>query len=98
MTPQTLQLNNPIVSTLKAPDGQERKETVSELTFRAPTARDMLVLDNVPGEVARGIALIAVLTGLTERQIGNMAADDFVRAGAVIAGFMPSGLLTGGTS
>lgn len=57
-----------------APD---RVVTITEVTLRDGTVKDLLVTDAQVGHTAKTIALIAQLSGLERRQVGEMDALDF---------------------
>lgn len=96
--PIAYRLKNPI--TITSIEGKVLDElSVSEMTIRSDVrARDLQAMDDATGEVGKTLALIAKLSGLTKRQVDELGVADFAAIGEIVAGFMPPGLLTGGTA
>lgn len=91
----THKLLSPITTTFTAADGTERREVITELTFRKPKAKVLRVLDTVKGEVAQTIALIAAITGQPQLVIDELDPEDLEACGKVIEGFFPNSPRTG---
>lgn len=91
-------LKRPLTVTLKGPDG-EREEQIAEVTIRPlDCADDLRCMDGHEGEVAKSIALVAHLSGLTVRQVGKLHPADFAALAEKAEGFTPPGLPIGETS
>lgn len=96
----------PIVYTLKHPvethfrpkGGEERIETLTEVTMRRPKARDLRVMDRYPGKVAQALALIQTLSGLNPAQVDELDAEDVTGLSEIVGDFLPDTPTTGGTS
>ena len=74
---------------------QAHGEEVSEITLRRPLVRDLKVLDEAKGDVARTAALIGALAGLTPKEVDALDAGDFTRLGQAVADFLPTAQPTG---
>lgn len=77
----TVQLGTPI--TIE----DARKQTTStytELTFRRPKGRDLLIMDKVTGDLNKSVAMMASMAGVPYPVFEEMDADDFARVGEEI--------------
>ena len=88
-------LTTPITRRYRQPDGVEREEQVTELVVRKPFARDLRATDKHEGEVAKGIALAAHLTGVSIADIDGLELADFQAVMAKVEVFTGSGPATG---
>jgi len=80
---QTLKLSEPIVI-----GGQK----ITEVALRRPKVKDLRALDHLDvnaNDLARGIEMAAILTGLPPAAIDELDAADFASISDVIAGFLP---------
>lgn len=76
----------------------DREEKMDSVTIRKPKAKDLRAIDAVTGDVAKSIALMARLTGLTVATVDEMDVTDFQAIGDIIEGFTQPGRPTGETS
>ena len=91
-------LKHPVTLTLSGPEG-ERTETLTSLTMRTRIkGRDMRILDNFTGDVAKLMAMIARLSGLSAAHIDAMDSEDIEPLMAIVQGFTPPGPPTGDLS
>jgi hypothetical protein len=69
--------------TLRTPirDGDR---VITELTFTEPAVGDLMALDEYPGDFAKSIATIAVMTGLPMAACKQIRASDMLRIAPVI--------------
>lgn len=95
--PDPYALLYPITTTLRV-GGQDRDETVSEVSLRRMNAGDLRLMDTVKGDMNKALTLLARLSGLDQRTIDKIDAEDLTNLSAIIEGFMPAGLKTGETS
>lgn len=91
-------LTQPVTIKKRTSDNVEIEETLTEVSMRTPITRDLRVTDYHEGEVAKSIALIAHLSGLTIKEVDQFAAPDFIQLSTVVSGFTQLGQVTGGTS
>ena len=84
---KTIQLKHPIKV-----EGTE----IDSLTIRRPKVRDLKVIDQTKGEVARGIALVATLCDIPEPSVNEMDAEDFQAVSEVVGNFLGVAPPTGG--
>ena len=92
------QLQEPVTRTFRDPSsGSTREETVTEITLRRPVAGDLRTLDQVSGDAAKGLALLARLSGLEMAVIDKIDIADFTELSKVIEGFTGPGQPTGET-
>lgn len=94
----TYTLKYPVTITLISPEDGEKEETVSIITLRRPTAKDMRITDGITGEVAKSLALIGELSGLGRQQVDKLDVADMVAIGEIIEDFIAPGPKTGATS
>lgn len=85
-----LPLKHPITLTFKGPNGEEREEIVTELSFKRLKAKMLRVMDGVKGEGSQAIALIATMTGQPIKVIDELDGEDLEAAGEVIESFFPN--------
>jgi len=67
-------------------------QKITEVTLRRPKVKDLRALDHLDvsaNDLARGIEMAAILTGLTPQTIDELDAADFAAISDVIAGFLP---------
>lgn len=88
-------LKTPITRKLKAQGTEVREETVTDVTVRPPKGRDLRQLDRFPGKMGQSLALIGVLTGLTQDQVDDLDAEDVTGLGEIVAAFFPEPQKTG---
>ena len=60
---------------------------ITEIAVRPPTIRDLKALEQVRGATARIAKMIELLTGLTQREVGDLHADDRRGLGEIAADF-----------
>ena len=95
----TYLLKHPITVRTKV-DGQDIVETViTELPYHKLRPKELNAADGIDGENAKTIALVAKMTGLTVRQVGeDMDLDDYQELAQATGGFIPGGQSTGGNA
>lgn len=71
-------------------------DTVSEITLRRPTVKDLMVFDREKGEVGKMAALIGALAAWPPSSVQALDAEDFVAISEVVSGFLGTSLPTGG--
>jgi len=86
---KTLRLTRPLSLRFRKPGGEEREETLEELTFRRATGADLREVgkhtrDNA---VAAALTLTSRLTGQPERVIDQLDGEDASNAAVVANGF-----------
>lgn len=91
----TIQLKSPITTTFKGQDGRERQETVTELVLSRPKAKTLRIIDQVSGEVAQTLALIAALSGQPAMVVDELDPEDMEAVAIAIEGFFTSTRGTG---
>jgi len=69
--PRTIRLLTPIEDDAGRP--------ITELTLAEPTLGDLMAVDRLPGEVGRGQATIAAITGLPVSVVGRLQWRDLLR-------------------
>ena len=62
--------------TLKKPI-EDMGDKVITVTLKEPTVDDLVVMDKYTGEMSKTRALIARLSGLSEKGVGQMSVPDF---------------------
>lgn len=75
-----------------------REDVIETVEMRRPRARDLRATDGHEGDVAKAIALIAHLTGLTVKEVDGLNTADFKALGAMTQSFSAPGRSTGETS
>lgn len=65
-----------IEHTLKKPI-EDMGDKVTIVTLKEPTVDDLIVMDKHTGEMSKTRALIARLSGLSEKGVGSMSIPDF---------------------
>lgn len=93
MTTVPYQLRYPITGTI----GQE-PYTIASVTIRRPTGKEMREMDSHVGDLAKSLAMIEALTGLSGFQVDKLDVVDITGMGRIIEGFMEPGPPTGPTS
>lgn len=87
--PKTLKLKEPI---------QFGSETITELRFRAPKAKDLRPLPaEGPKTQGDSIDLAGRLCGQPSVVMDELGLEDLAEVSSIIEAFMPSGPATGGT-
>lgn len=97
---ETIPLKEPIETTLRAPGGEERVETISEVTLYKFKAKDLRALDGLADD-ARGSQLLALMARMTRQPIkviDELGAEDMQVLGDKVGAFLPSGPQTGPTA
>jgi len=87
-------LLHPITRTKKVGD-EIVTETITEVPFRKLKPKDLRCTDGHQGEVAKSIAAVAYMTGLTIKEVDNMDIEDFNNLGPLSQGLSLDGLKTG---
>jgi hypothetical protein len=90
-------LLEPVKVTYKGPNG-EREETITEVKLRRPKGKDLRIMDRHEGNIAKGMAMVARLSGLDDHVIDELDGEDLMVLLDRVAGFLPDGPATGGTS
>lgn len=73
--PQSITLRTPI---------RDGDKIITELTFTEPSVGDLMTLDEYPGDMAKSIATIAVMTGLPMDVCKHIRASDMLRIAPLI--------------
>lgn len=97
---ETIPLVEPIEITLRPAGGEERVETVKELTLYKFKAKDLRALDGLADD-AKGsqiLALIARMTRQPVKVIDELGMEDLQTFGAKVERFLPNGPKTGPTA
>ncbi len=63
---------------------------VKVLTMRKPKVRDMLAVDNIPGQAKREVALMANLCEVTTADIEDLDMDDYEQLQETYQSFLSS--------
>ena len=87
----TYTLKHPITRTKKV-DSEMIEEVITEVPVRKLRPKDLRCTDAHQGEVAKSIAVIAHMTGLTISEVDNMDLEDFNALGPLSQGIVPDGL------
>lgn len=95
---ETYKLKHPIVRRLRAHGGEEREETITEITIRRLKAKDLRVVEKAAGKFSQSLALIGALTGLSPQVVDELDGEDVEGIGEVVGDFFPGRLPTGETS
>lgn len=91
----TYQLTHPITYTVNGAGG-ERTETISEVEIHEPTAKHMLVFDDLGNKpIALQFAMLEKLTALPRRHIELLHPADFVPLGELVGSLFERGPTTG---
>lgn len=91
-------LEHPVTLTLKSSSG-EREETIIEIVLKPLTkTKQLRVLDQAEGEVAKSIVLVASLAGQPVSVIDEIHPEDFQVLVEKAQGFPMPGQSTGTTS
>lgn len=61
---------------------------ISTLRLRRPTVRDLLVMDDVEGDLRKTVRMIAQLSDLPPEVIEQMDVKDFEKASTAVADFL----------
>lgn len=96
---ETIPLKEPVEQTLRSPGGEERVETINELTLYKFKAKDLRALDGL-ADNARGSQLLALMARMTRQPvkvIDELGAEDMQILGDKVGGFLPNGPTTGQT-
>jgi hypothetical protein len=90
------ELREPIKVIKKVEGADPVESEITHVPMRLMRPKDLRVMDGVQGgEIAKSIALIAHMTGLTTAQVDNMHPKDYEALAKATSGFMPSGQATG---
>jgi len=96
--PVVYELIHPIEQIFSGAHGATRTETIATVTFRRPTGKDMLLLDEYQDKPMRlTLEMIAALSDLTTAQVHKLDAADIGPLGDIDMGFVTAGPATGET-
>ncbi|MGQ2940597.1 MAG: phage tail assembly protein [Blastomonas fulva] len=91
-------LRYPVTLSFRQTSGEVREETISEITLRRPTAKEMRLVDRAgSGMVGLVISMLAILSGHDEDTIERIDAQDFAELADMVTDFLPSGRTAGKT-
>jgi hypothetical protein len=91
-------LRYPVTLSFRQTSGEVREETISEITLRRPTAKEMRLADRGGiGMVGMIISMLAVLSGHDEETIERIDAQDFGALADMVGDFLPNGPMAGKT-
>ncbi len=77
----------PLKAPIEAPEGP-----ITELRIRRPIVRDhLLAARGTTSVVERDVALVRIVSGLSEAQVRDMDLGDLLRAQDVVANFLAAG-------
>lgn len=92
-------LKHPVTLKFRQAGGEEREESITELTLRRPTAKDLRMVDDYGTRIiAMTIALVSSLSELDVEVIERIDAEDFGELAEIVGGFLPDGPMTGATA
>lgn len=91
-------LKYPVKLQFQQADGSIREDTISHVSLRRPTGKEMKLID-VYGErkIHMMHAMIAALSGIDEDVVDRIDAEDLVALYDKVADFLPDIQSTGGT-
>jgi hypothetical protein len=87
-----------VVLELEHPVEDKSGLVVSELRFKRPRAVDLEAMDEVKGEVAKGIRLVSALACQPLSVVRSLDGEDFIRAQEVVSSFLGKSQATGDRS
>ncbi len=70
-------------------------DTLEVLTLRRPHVKELRLLDDAQGDVAKMALMIGALAGLDRGAVDQLDVADFTAAGQLVTGFLPGALPTG---
>ena len=92
-------LKQPIKVTRQIQGADPVEELITEVPYRKLRPKDLNFSDGIDGENAKSIALVAYMTGLTIKQVGeDLELEDYMELARATSGFIPGGQKTGGNA
>lgn len=93
---EPIPLKHPVEQKYRSANGEERVETLSEVTLRRPNGDDMTLFDRFnqrPAELM--LQMISTLSGLDRKLVGKLDAEDIDALGELALPGDKSGQTTG---
>lgn len=88
-------LKHPIVQRHRVRGGEDREETITEVTVRRLKAKDLRTVEKATGTISQSLALIGALTGLPAHTVDELDGEDVAGIGELVGDFFPARQATG---